>query len=78
MKETMRTTLLQFMRTLRAKNASEEKIRWMLEGVMIRAGYEIGLLERGEPIPETIYQHVHAIVQEIMKEPRQTRQEQEQ
>jgi len=56
------------MGTLRAKNASEEKIRWMLEGAMIRAGYEIGLLERGEPIPETIYQHVHAIVQEIMKE----------
>ena len=43
----------------------------MLEGVMIRAGYEIGLLERGEPIPETIYQHVHAIVQEIMKEQEQ-------
>ena len=71
MKDTMRTTLLQFMGTLRAKNASEEKIRWMLEGVMIRAGYEIGLLEREEPIPETIYQHVHAIVQEIMKEQEQ-------
>ena len=71
MNETMRTTLLQVMGKLRAKNASEEKIHWMLEGVIIRAGYEIGLLERGEPIPETIYQHVHAIVQEIMKEQEQ-------
>ena len=71
MKDTMRTTLLHFMGTLRAKNASEEKIRWMLEGVMIRAGYEIGLLERGEPIPETIYQRVHAIVQAIIHEQEQ-------
>ena len=71
MNETMRTTLLQVRERLKAKNASEEKIRWMLEGAMIRAGYEIGLLERGEPIPETIYQHVHAIVQEMMKEQEQ-------
>ena len=71
MKDTMRTTLLQLMGTLRAKNASEEKIRWMLEGVMIRAGYEIGLLQPGEPIPETIYQRVHAIVQAIIHEQEQ-------
>ena len=71
MNDTMRTTLLQVMGRLKAKNASEEKIHWMLEGVLIRAGYEIGLLQPGEPIPETIYQRVHAIVQAIIQEQEQ-------
>jgi hypothetical protein len=68
MKETMRKTLLQLREALQAKQMSQDKIRWMLEGVVIRAGYEIGLLRRGEPIPESIYRQVSLSIQEIMQE----------
>jgi hypothetical protein len=68
MKDTMRETLLQLRETLQAKQMSQEKIRWMLEGTIIRAGYEIGLLRRGEPIPESIYRQVSRSIQEIMQE----------
>jgi hypothetical protein len=68
MKDTMRKTLLQLRERLQAKQMSQDKIRWMLEGVVIRAGYEIGLLRRGEPIPESIYRQVSLSIQEIMQE----------
>ena len=68
MQETMRITLLQLRGTLQAKNMKEENIRWMLTGAIIRVGYHLGLLKRGEPIPESMYRHISTLVQEIMNE----------